>query len=200
MTLNLKHINFRNPTIRRGNNRLRVIVSAVAWLIAIICLSQTTTNIRTRGGGFQTIPFHEAFLSATMIAVGVYLFMLALYWGTYWVIQGFRLSPKKPSSNKEPREIEYTLQITDHSSYRPRILHTAVFQANTMNDHEQAKSHIIYHELEPLIPVGQWANQWENTETGLVSWYNDLCIELHTDLPESDSPPTTSPPITPCFF
>lgn len=108
MLFNLNRMNFRDERIRKGHNRLRILVSIVVWIgVVIIMANATRTTSRPRSGAawdggtnrmyYPTNKYEEfeTLLSATLTTIGVYLFMLGLYWGAYWVIQGFRSMPQK---------------------------------------------------------------------------------------------------------
>ena len=146
--MKLSTINFRDRKIRRGCHRLWVIVSCTVWIARFAFMLWKSSAY----SGFRGPSEFEVLLAPIFIAIGVYISGIGLYWGTHWILQGFR------SKSVPQAEVRYLLHAIDYSMYTPSVLHISRFPANTDNNHEEAKT-IALRELESLVPRSQWKNK-----------------------------------------
>ena len=206
--MNFRNIDLKDRIVRRVYHRFLIVVSGVLFIALFSIIPHVADPSYGTGGVRRVHPPPDKTYSADDAFVGAFggsiLFYAtghALYWGVYWVMQGFQPTPRPNPFLKLFRRLRGDYEEDDYSSlYMLRIIRDVAgdhgFSSSTLledtflaDGHDSAKR-ICLRQAQRFLSVSEHAlAKWQESDIGFEIRHGDIRVMLITDVGSIPQPP-----------
>ena len=174
--MNFRNIDLKDRIVRRVYHRFLIVVSGVLFIALFSII----------------LPFDDAFPGAFGGSILFYATGHALYWGVYWVMQGFQPTPRPNPFLKLFRRLRGGHEEDDYSSlYMLRIIRnvagdhgfssSALLEDTFSSDDLEAAKGICLQRAQLFLETGN-LGEWQESDIGFEIRHGDIRVMLVTDV------------------
>ena len=196
-----RNIDLKDRIVRRVYHRFLIVVSGVLFIALFSIIPHVADPSYGTGGVNRPRRVHpppdktysadDAFVGAFGGSILFYATGHALYWGVYWVMQGFQPTPRPNPFLKLFRRLRGDYEEDDYSSlYMLRIIRNVAgdhgFSSSTLledtfsSDDLEAAKGICLQRAQLFLETGN-LGEWQESDIGFEIRHGDIRVMLVTD-------------------